>query len=131
MPESSNLSKKRDHGKGMSSSSLKKLSKKATKKLNQIDSKTRAKDILDTFQNHHLSPDEWDALTDQQLPRWVQKAAEKNGIRKNPEKGDENLTRHRGLPTSQCRRKATSEGVHGQQIGTKNHENRGPSETFR
>ena len=59
--------------------------KKAQKKLQKLkktESKTRPEDILSTFQNHKLAPEEWETLADQLLPRRIQKAANEIVLRK-------------------------------------------------
>ena len=65
-------SKKRDTGNAelTESSTSKKLPEK------RITRQTKEKEILDTFQNKDMTPDEWDDLTEQVLTRGVQKEAE-------------------------------------------------------
>ena len=55
-----------------------------------IDSQTSPEDILDTFQNRHLAPSDWEKFADQLLKRGVQRVAD--DIRGNPQQISEKDT---------------------------------------
>ena len=69
-PKTSCLSEELDAGEGTSSSTRKTIEERHKKaKTNRLENETERH--FDTFQNHNLAPDEWDALADQLLHRGV------------------------------------------------------------